>query len=106
MKENRLLNIVCGVLTIPLIAITGAFWFVLFFLAHSQPNMILLFGVMFVVWIVFVLEGLSHHLFGRRALPWPPLYDAHYSLTYKFVTLFVAYALFGFVVYKMSMERW
>jgi FtsH-binding integral membrane protein len=106
MNESRFLNILYGVLSIPLIAIACAAWFFLFVVAQSQPPALLALGSVFVVWLVFVLEAMNHYLFGRRALPWLPFFDAYYSLGFRYIMLFLVYVLLGFAAYRMSTETW
>lgn len=106
MHESRFLNILYGVLSIPIIAIACAAWFFLFVVAQSQPNAILALGGVFVVWAVFVLEAMNHYLFGRRALPWLPFFDAYYSLGFRYMMLGLVYALLGLAAYSASMETW
>jgi hypothetical protein len=107
MNENRFFHVLYGVMVIPIIAIIGfVVWGFVFLAAQSNPDAILGWGALFVVWLVFVLEGLNKEIFNRRALPWLPLIEPFIPLPARFVPLLAAYALFGFIAYKMVTEPW
>lgn len=106
MNESRFLRILYGVLSIPIIIIGCAAWYFLFVVAESQPLLILALGGIFVVWLAFMLEAMNHYLFGHRALPWLPFFDEHISLGFRYIALFLVYALIGLAGYWMSNETW
>jgi hypothetical protein len=107
MREGRLLEILYGVMLIPIVLIIGGVvWGFVFLATQSNPDAILAWGVLFVVWLVFVLEGFNRQIFNRRTLPWLPVPDESLPLAVRFVSLFLVYAVFGFVAYKMATEPW
>lgn len=107
MRESRFLQFLCGVLLVPITLIFGGvIWGFVFLAAQSNPDTILGWGAIFIVWLVFVLEGFNQLFFKRRALPWLPSWGASLPLAEWFAFLFFMYAILGLVAYKMVTEPW
>lgn len=107
MKENRFLEVLYGILLVPIVLIIGGtVWTFVFLATRSDPHVFLGWAAAFIVWLVFVLEGLNRMIFNRQALPWLPLPGPMMPVEFRLVTLLLAYGMLGFVGYKMATEPW